>query len=465
MQSNLKTYAVVGVGGRSKFFTHAIVKDFADTARLVAICDNNPASLELAEEDLGRLGTRVAVWKAEDFDRMIKAHQPDVVLVASKDSTHDHYICRAMELGCDVVTEKPMTIDAEKCSRILETRRRTGRKCRVAFNYRYMPRSTQIKEMLMAGVIGPVTSISFTYNLGLIHGPFYFNRWHGEMKESGGLLVHKSTHHFDLVNFWLGSNPTSVFAQGQRNYFTRDMASRMGLQRVGPRCATCEESHRCPFYNDIRVKNPGVAGQPLAGDYEEHLYNDLCVFRDEIDTPDTMHVMVGYETGAMLNYNLVTFGDGEYLNVTFHGTLGRLESHSELPFRVYPHTGPMYEVPAKKAAGGHGGGDPALLRDLFAARPPHDPCHRAADERAGAMSILIGVAANRSMETRCSVALDELIPGLESPDHTPMPNIQDHFDPSEVRAWIDKKRSEAEERRRRARLTQVDSFTAPAALG
>lgn len=459
-----KTYAVVGVGGRSKFFTHAIVKDFADAAQLVALCDSNPIALKNAGEELRGLGAELTLWREDEFDRMIESHHPDVVLVTSKDSTHDHYICRAMELGCDVLTEKPMTIDAERCRRIIETRKRTGRNCRVAFNYRYMPRSTQIKEMLMDGIIGPVTSVVLTYNLGLIHGPFYFNRWHGEMAESGGLLVHKSTHHFDLVNFWLGDNPSTVYARGKRNYFTREMARQMGLERIGTRCPTCPERRRCPFFNDIRIKTRPTNGEPVNGDFDPHYYQDLCVFREEVDTYDTMHVMVDYESGAMLNYNLITFGDSEYLNVTFHGTQGRLESNGELPFKVYPHKGPMYEVKAKKSAGGHGGGDPALLRDLFAMEPPPDRCQRAANESAGAMSILIGIAANASIAQNRQVAIDELVSNIDPPQHAKMPRLDEPFDPKAIRLWIDRRRHEAEERRRKARETEADSFTAPAAL-
>ena len=58
---------------------------------------------------------------------MIAETKPDAVIVTSVDATHADYICRAMELGCDVITEKPMTTDAEKCQRILDTRRKTGR--------------------------------------------------------------------------------------------------------------------------------------------------------------------------------------------------------------------------------------------------------------------------------------------------------------------------------------------------
>lgn len=83
--------------------------------------------------------TEVPTYPADQFDRMIENEKPDFVIVTSIDRTHHKYIIRAMELGCDVVTEKPMTIDEEKCQAILDAAKRTGQNIRVTFNYRYAP--------------------------------------------------------------------------------------------------------------------------------------------------------------------------------------------------------------------------------------------------------------------------------------------------------------------------------------
>ena len=82
------------------------------------------------------------------------------MIVTTKDACHDDYICRALELGCDAITEKPMTIDETKCRRILETQKKTGRNVRVTFNYRYAPPRTQVKDLLMKGTIGEVLSVA-----------------------------------------------------------------------------------------------------------------------------------------------------------------------------------------------------------------------------------------------------------------------------------------------------------------
>src|SRR4051812_4199013 len=90
----------------------------------------------------------VPTYKAEEFDRMLKEQQVDTVIVTSIDRTHHDYIIRAMKQGCDVISEKPMTMDEEKCQAILDAQQETGRKLTVTFNYRYAPLNSKIKEIL-----------------------------------------------------------------------------------------------------------------------------------------------------------------------------------------------------------------------------------------------------------------------------------------------------------------------------
>ena len=131
-----KRYVVVGLGSRSQMFTKAIAERFTEVAELVGLCDVNRKRMEYALRSWFPNGPAIPMYKAEDFERMIAEQKPDAVIVTTPDYTHDHYICRAMELGCDVVTEKPLTMNEQKCRRILETKQRTGRKLQVTFNYR-----------------------------------------------------------------------------------------------------------------------------------------------------------------------------------------------------------------------------------------------------------------------------------------------------------------------------------------
>ncbi|MDF2678654.1 MAG: dehydrogenase, partial [Bacillota bacterium] len=203
----MKKYAQVGIGGRARFFYEAIVNEFKETSKLVGFCDINQTRMNYANKVLQeKYGVEaIPTYGVDQFDDMIKNEKPDIVIVTSIDRTHHKYIIRAMELGCDVITEKPMTVDEVKAQAIVDAVKRTGRKLRVSFNYRYAPHNTKIRELIMDGVIGDVLSVNFEWLLNTKHGADYFRRWHRDKRNSGGLLVHKSTHHFDLVNFWLGT--------------------------------------------------------------------------------------------------------------------------------------------------------------------------------------------------------------------------------------------------------------------
>jgi predicted dehydrogenase len=138
--SRRRRYALVGVGGRSGIYREAVLEPYAAHCEMVGCCDGNAGRLKLAQDrDRQAWGVTVPLYAARDFDRMARETRPDTVIVTTKDSAHSDYIVRAMELGCDVITEKPMTTDEKKCRAILKTQRRTGRNCRVTFNYRYSP--------------------------------------------------------------------------------------------------------------------------------------------------------------------------------------------------------------------------------------------------------------------------------------------------------------------------------------
>ena len=141
---------------------------------------------------------------------MLKDLKPDCVIVTCPDAFHDDYIVRALDAGCDCITEKPLTTTPEKAQRIVDACKRNNRHVRVLFNYRYSPPRTQVKDLLMSGAIGDVLSVDFHWLLNTLHGADYFRRWHSQKEISGGLMIHKATHHFDLVNWWLGSEPEIV---------------------------------------------------------------------------------------------------------------------------------------------------------------------------------------------------------------------------------------------------------------
>ena len=422
-----KRYAQVGTGGRARFFYEAVASTYSETSEIVAFCDVNQTRMNYANSRLEALGAKaVPTYKHYEFDKMIEEIKPDCVIVTSVDRTHDWYIIRAMELGCDVITEKPMTIDEKRAQRIIDTQKKTGRNVRVSFNYRYAPTNTKIRELIMDGVIGDVFSVHFEWFLNTKHGADYYRRWHRNKENSGGLLVHKSTHHFDLVNFWLGTSPETVFAMGSLNFYGRTNAERRGVKEFYYRCHGNEIAKNDPFGLDMEA-NPVLKALYLDAEHEDGYIRDKSVFSEEISIEDTMGVLVRYKNNAILTYSLNSYLPLEGLRVGFNGSKGRIEMEvfensyvnaggdkanegalKSKKIMVYPMFGAPYEAEVTEGKGGHGGGDPVLLNDIFGV-PVEDKFHRAANQVDGAMSILTGVAANKSIASGMPVKIDDLV--------------------------------------------------------
>ena len=432
-----RRHAIVGLGSRSRMYLAAVTETFREGNELVGLCDINPGRLELAGKVAAAAGAHPKRFLAADFDKMIAEQKPHAVIVTSPDGTHDEYIVRALDAGCDVITEKPLTTTAEKAQRIIDACKRNSRHVRVLFNYRYSPPRTQVKDLLMSNAIGDILSVDFHWLLNTVHGADYFRRWHSQKAISGGLMVHKATHHFDLVNWWLGSQPQTVLAHGKREYYTPALAKRMGLKSHHERCRTCPEKSACTFYLDLAA-DPAFKALYLDNEQYDHYFRDRCVFRPEIDIEDTMNVIVRYESGATLSYSLNAFNAWEGYTIAFNGTKGRLEHQiveqaftagATLPpgaekdavrTRIIPLRGQPQELEPWTGAGSHGGGDALMLAEVFGHAEP-DKYQRAADERSGLYSILIGAAANRCFGTGQAVQIADLVKGLTAPSVAPMP--------------------------------------------
>lgn len=410
----VKRYAVVGCGHRGlHMYCLPIVKKYADVASLVGLCDINQHRMDYVNRQIDR---NTPTFK--NFEEMVKTTSPDTVIVASQDATHHEFIIKALKLGCDVVTEKPMTVDEQKCRSILETEKETGKKVTVTFNYRYAPRNTKIKELLSQNAIGNVLSIDFHWYLDITHGANYFRRWHRESQNSGSLLIHKATHHFDLVNWYLEDTPEEVFAHGQLKFYGPTRNER------GERCLNCDYTDTCGFYLDIRADDE-LRELYLEAESEDGYIRDKCVFSDDIDIYDSMVLSVRYQRGTLMSYSLNAFMPYEGYRIAFNGTKGRLEAtiFEDGPWPELPeeklHLTPLWDEPStlvlERIEGGHAGGDRLLLDDIFKPRE-RDPLNHKADSWAGAMSILTGVAAKKSVETGQPIAIRNLVPPSRLPE-------------------------------------------------
>lgn len=418
--------ALVGTGIRGiTFWGKRLVDEYSEILEFVGLSDINPSRLEYGKKYIG-----INCPTFTSFKEMVTTSQPDLIIVTTKDSTHHEFIIKGLEMGCDVLTEKPLTIDEVKCQQILDAERASNKNLIVGFNYRWSPYATKIKELLSNKAIGDLVSVDFNWYLNTYHGASYFRRWHGEMDSSGSLWVHKATHHFDLLNWWINSEPNEVFAYGDLEFYGKNGPFR------GDNCRTCDHKNECDFYWDIN-RDEFAKKLYVDHEHEDGYIRDNCLFREDINIYDKMSAQVKYADNTILNYSLTTYSPFEGWRVAFNGTEGRIEAWIDIPYiqnsstnESEKHASEMAqngdEIVSQKPIivhklwkefetvrvdmeeSGHGGGDKRLHDKIFVNPEVPDPYGRTAGVRDGAMSILIGIAARKSIQTGNPIEISKL---------------------------------------------------------
>ena len=389
-------------------YAKPLLKNFPEYSELVGLFDHNLPRLEAATE---LLGAKLPLYT--DFQTMLRQARPDGVIVTTRDSTHAEYIIQTLDAGARAISEKPLCVDGRQCRAILaaaKKARRKGARCFVTHNMRYGPEETEIKRLVDTGALGQVKAINFHENLDRRHGADYFRRWHRIKKNSGGLLIHKASHHFDFLNWVAGATPDLLTAQGGLLFYGKNGPFRH------PRCEGCPHAAKCDFHVDLwSQKNT----RRLYKDAEQAdgYIRDACVFDRKIDIEDQAAVLYTYRNGIRVTYSLTAFATYEGMHIQIEGAAGRLELKTihntsfamgnavvqgmeqltGQQFTLYRPKEGVRNVEVPKLEGSHGGSDPQLQFDFFGRPFDAPPTARMAPVEEAVQAVLIGHAANVSI--------------------------------------------------------------------
>jgi predicted dehydrogenase len=403
--------ALVGTGVRGvSMYGRDLLEGYGDRVELVGVCDKNPGRLRVAHAYIG-----ADCPSFTDLEEMLVETKPDWLIVTVWDWEHHACIELGMKHGAHIICEKPITIDENKAQFLLDAQKKYGKQVIVTHNYRYPPHRAKLKELLMEDVIGDVTSVDFHWNIRHNHLQAYMQRWHGHADRGGTLWVHKASHHFDMINWLLDSDPVEVFAFGDLERFGRNGPFR------GDKCRTCPHKSECDYYWDITGDRHLDALYAQNEHYDGYI-RDNCVFRESIDIFDKHAALVKYANNAYLNYSLTGEESTEGFWLAFNGTKGRIEGKEggierddhEWIVTVRGRGKEVIRMPYER--GGHWGGDPIMMDQIFAGAP--DPLSQRATLREGIMAMLIGTAARKSIASGAPVriaGLTELEPHAKRP--------------------------------------------------
>jgi predicted dehydrogenase len=319
----LKRAAIVGCGHIAQTHLRAIRRLRA--VELVAVCDSDPGRARAFAQSLG-------VARAyQQLDALLEQAQPDVVHVLTPPSSHKAIVMRALEAGCHVLVEKPITLDVEEAREILEVARRCDREIAVCHSYAFIPAFLKARRLIDAGALGTMTSADIFWRMSSYRSELRADavRWMTELP--GGMFMEVLPH---LVYLLQSVMPNLALAEATEG---------------GPLAVGGSSELRAMFTSDAGPVTLGVSlssspvrkllsirGTAMSLDIDLAT-NTLIVLRDRSDTTFNRAITnVGYAwqlvRGLAINAAAAAFGQARHGHEgLIAGVYEALENDAEIP--------------------------------------------------------------------------------------------------------------------------------------
>ncbi len=343
-------------------------------AKVSAIADPYPPSLAAGMQ---ALEGREPPATFENHRELIASGLCDAIVIASPNMTHIDILRDVLDSDLHVLVEKPLCITVDDCRRVVEAQSRRDAVLWVGMEYRYMPATARLIAEVRSGAVGELKMLAIREH----RFPFLekVNDWNRFNHNSGGTLVEKCCHHFDLMNLIIGSSPTRIYASGSQ------AVNHLDERYEGRRPDILDNAYVIVDYEGGR-----------------RAMLDLCMFAEGGENQEEL-VAVGDrgKVEARLPSGLVFIGsrDGEWFSPTIEtATDGRIV-----------HTGSH-----------HGASYIEHLEFLSAIRNGVPPQVSARD---GLLAVAMGVAAQRSIEEGRPVHLAEVLGNVGSAGDSGRPTL------------------------------------------
>lgn len=352
----------------------------------------------------------------------------DIAIIATMDEMHYEPAMKAIELGYDILLEKPAAPSPKQCADIAKAAKEKGVHVLVCHVLRYTPFFKKVKSIIDSGTLGDVISINHIEAVGNVHQSHSYVRgnWHSE-QETSPMLIAKSCHDIDILQWLIGRRCKKVQSFGDLVHFRSENAPAGAPERCAD--GTCPNKDTCP-YNCIklyfddkdnlwfrRACTKGIAKQDIPTDDEvmEALKTTdygLCVYHANNDVVDHQVVNMQFEGGVTVSFSMNCFNKGGRF-IRIFGTKGELISYAgDKEIKVFTFEDKqtqMFPVVSADESinGGHGGGDYGIVVDMYDYLCGTYTGKSVADISISASNHLIAYAAERSRHTDCVIMLDD----------------------------------------------------------
>ncbi|MBB3073051.1 putative dehydrogenase [Paenibacillus baekrokdamisoli] len=365
------TAVLVGAGARGRFVYGAYANKYPDELKIVAIAEPNEERRQLAAAEHQLMPGQVfESWEQVLSNRKVA----DIVVISTQDKMHYAPTMRALELGYDVLLEKPMSPSVDEVIAMAHASRKHNRLLSVSHVLRYTPFWSKIKEVIESGIIGTIASVQLSENVGYFHMAHSFVRgnWN-KSEETSPMILQKSCHDMDILSWLIDEKCTGISSYGSLLHFRSENAPEGAALRCSEGCAVERE---CP-YSAIRIYEEADTHE-----WSRFITNDLtpegikeaiqkgpfgrCVYHCDNNVVDHQVVNMMFESGATASFTMSGFSHDVSRTVQIMGTLGEIRGYMEKnEIVLYPFGKEAIDILVTAEEGGHGGGDEGLMREFL----------------------------------------------------------------------------------------------------
>ncbi len=375
------TFAIAGFGDRGSTYA-SMQKLFPDKMKVVAVADLNPDKVEKARK-LYDIPRENCFSSAEEMLR--KEKLSDVMVISTMDRQHVGHAIPALKKGYNVMLEKPISPEIDKCREILEVAKDCPGKIIVCHVLRYTVFYNTLKELMAGGRIGDVVSICANENVAYWHQAHSFVRgnWRNA-EETSPMILQKSCHDMDIFTWLTGKKCKAVSSFGSTRHFKRECAP----EGAAPYCmGGCKAKESCIYDAEkIYITSPKTGRAHNSANWMssilsventvESTYEALkagpygrCVYYCDNDVVDHQQTLLLMEDGSTISFTMCAFTENCYRYFKAMGTKGEIEADMLSGVIHIREFGKPEEVIDCKAIAsdlkGHGGGDSGIVADFL----------------------------------------------------------------------------------------------------
>jgi len=368
---------VLGAGNRGKVYSSYALK-FSNQMKIVGVAEPNQKRNESFSKLHGIYDeNRFSTWE----DVFFRPKFADAVIISTPDDLHYAPCIKALEMGYDILLEKPIAPTIDECLHIKELSNKLNRIVAVCHVLRYAPYFIELKKLIENNAVGELISVNHFEPIEHVHmsSSFVRGNWHNS-KKSTPIILAKSCHDMDILRWIINKKCISISAYGNLKWFIEENAPKGSTQRC---IDGCKVEENCP-YSALKIyyKNrfySGVFDLPEnSEDHDEFILNELktsnygrCVYRMDNDQPDHYVTSMLFEDNVTANFSMEAFTSYHGRRTRIMGSMGDIvgdmESFTYTNFRTGERLHKKVDKRTSDIYGAHGGGDLLLVRDWLQA--------------------------------------------------------------------------------------------------